>query len=763
MDKRQAITMLLTDTCWLRPQFKDTRKRVGRISLIAVVFFTAFTARSVSSQTQPESKGRVRHELPYHDGTVVLVADFLEKIPGTHRYRAEGDVQITFQDYLLTGDVTEYDEETREGFVEGQARFSQKQAWLTCSRAEFNFNTQTGIFYDASGFTDREFFITSRIIRKTGRDTYRTEDGMITACREERPKWSFNASRGDIRIDGTARLRNAVFKIKNVPILYVPYVVLPMEKKTRSSGLVPFHLGNSTSKGRSFRQGYYQTLGRSADLMVYGDYFSLRGLAVGGILRLRPNPNTRFWLQVYGIHDKLDQGGVQLAVDAESRLNDEWRAVAKASIASNFSFRQAFSDSFSSATIPMEQASVFLTRNHNSISTNISYERNEVLFPIHPLVIRKIPSLELVSLGTPLARSPFVFKFRASLEGLSRTDSRIETQRLIQRLDFYPKLTWLLPSLKGFSLVPSIGIRETYYGAQLTKDSDFGIVNRGLHRHYADLNIELRTPVLEREFASSWLGKFGHTVEPLITYRWIHGIKDLDKTIRFDEEDAIANTNEIEYGIINRFYREEQTSSGMREKHEFMSFGLIQKYYFDANFGGAFRPGQSNTFYPLDTVTGFYQTGIPSNLAPLSAIFQFYPKDGFRGDVRADFDVKTQQWRNLSLSTLFQQGKFSLSGTYLRIRRLEQGMPTSNHIQGSIDYGSPRQGPSASFTMRYNFQTRQLLNTYTRVGYTWDCCGIGAEFNQYDLGQRKERSVSFSFTLKGIGDFGNMRRPVSFF
>ncbi len=763
MANRQTIITHESRACRLHPQLKDTHIRLGIFCLLAALFCAAMTTRGFPSSLQQESKGRVRHEMPYHDGTVLLVADLVEKIPGTHRYRAEGDVQITFQDYVVTGDVAEYDEETREGFVAGKARFSQKLQWLTCSRAEFDFNAQTGVFYDASGFTDREFFVTSRTIRKTGKDTYVAEDGMITACPEERPKWSFTASRANIRVDRTARLHNAVFKIKNIPVLYVPYFILPMEKKTRSSGLVPFHTGNSTSKGRTFREGYYQTLGRSADFMVYGDYFSLRGLAIGGILRLRPNPNTSFWLQVYGIHDKLDQGGVQLAVDGESRLNDEWRAVAKASIASNFRFRQAFSDSFRSATIPREQASAFLTRNHNSISTNIAYERNEVIFPIHPLVIRKIPSLELTSLGTPLGRSPFVLNFRASLEGLSRTDSQVETQRLMQRLDFYPSLTWRLPSFKGFSLVPSIGIRETYYGARLSKDSVFGVVNRGFHRHYTDLNIELRPPVLEREFSSSWLGSFRHAIEPFITYRWIHGIKDLDQTIRFDEEDAIADTNEIEYGIMNRFYRKKQNDAGVQEKHEFMSFGLIQKYYFDPTFGGAFKPGQSNTFYPLDTVTGFYQTAMPSNLAPISAIFQLSPKSSIRNDVRADFDVKIQKWRNVSVSTLFREGDFTLSGTYFRMRQLEAGLPSSNHLQGSIGYGSPRRGILASFTTRYNFQTNQWLNTFTRIGYTWDCCGIGAEFNQYDLGQRKETSLSFSFTLKGIGDFGNMTRPVSIF
>jgi LPS-assembly protein len=732
------------------------------LHFIALLVFLIPSLDGQFAHAQEIGRQQVRNEIPYHDGTVVLVSDFLEKISRS-RWRAEGHVQITFQDYVVSGDEAEYDEVTREGFMAGHTRFSQKQQWLSCSRAEFNFSTQTGTFYDASGFTDREFFITGRTIRKTGKDTYKAEDGIVTACQEKRPKWSFTASRADIRVDHTARLHHAVFKIKGIPVLYIPYVVLPMEKKTRSSGLVPFHTGNSTSKGRVFSEGYYQTLGRSADLMVYGDYFSLRGLAIGSRFRVRPNPTTRFWLEVYGIHDKLNQGGVQLTVDGESQLTKEWRAVAKVNIASNFSFRQAFSDSFRSATVPQEQATAFLTRNHNSFSTNIAFEREEVLFPIHPLVIRKIPSLEFLSLGTAIPGTPFVLTFRSSLDGLSRMDTQTETPRFVQRLDFYPRLTWRLPSFKGFSLLPSIGLRETYYGAQASEDSPFGVADQGFHRQYTDLNLELRPPAIERNFSSSWFGDFDHVVEPYINYRWIHGIRDLDQTIRFDAEDAIADTNEIEYGIVNRFFSGRRTADGMLEKREFLSFALIQKYYFDPTFGGAFKPGQSNAFYPLDSVTGFYQTGILSRFAPISAILRFSPKNGIHNDVRADFDTRLQHWRNASFSTLWQQGKFYLSGTYFTIRELEAGMPSGNNIQGQIGYGSSERGLSSSFTMSYNFQSGQLLNSYTRVGYTWDCCGLGAEFNQFDLGLRTESRFSFSFTLKGIGNFGNMRRPESLF
>jgi LPS-assembly protein len=742
-------------------RFKGFRQRLAGITVGALCVFASATL-CLSQGMQESTAQQVRHEFPYRDGIVTLRANTLEKSPKS-RYLARGKVLLTFKDIIVSGDDAEYNEETREGVLTGHIRFSQKQQWLTCSRAEFNFATQTGVFYDASGYTDREFFITGRTIVKTGADTYRVEKGIATTCQPKAPKWIFSASRTEIRVDHTARMHSTVFKIKGVPVFYFPYLIFPLEKKTRSSGFIPFHTGSSTSKGRVFSEGYYQTLGKSADVLIYGDYFSLRGLAVGGIFKVRPNPETHFTLEAYGIKDKLNQGGIQLHVDGESQLKDGWRAVARVNISSNFSFRQAFSDSFRAATVSQERATAFLNRNHNSFSTNIAFERQEVIFPVRSLVIRKLPSLEFLSLGTPLGRSPFIFSLRSSLDGISRTDSVLQTQRMIQRMDVYPRLTVRLPAFKGFSLMPSVGVRETYYGARLADDSSSSVVNQSLHRRYADVNIELRMPVLEREFVSSRYGLFHHTIEPFVTYRRIDGIRDLHKTIRFDEEDAIADTNEVEYGIINRLFRNKHAESGSRENYEFLSFGLIQKYYFDPTFGGAFRQGQQNAFHPLDTVTGFYQTTVPSNRAPVSMIFRLSPQSSIHTDARADFDTRLLRWRNGSFATWWQQGKFILSGTYFRTSAVELGVLTSNHVQGQIGYGSPNRGFSSSLTVSYNLRTSQLLNSNSRLNYTWDCCGVALEFNQFDLGLRTESRFSFSFTLKGIGSFGNIKRPESLF
>ncbi len=634
-----------------------------------LLFFLAaavWTPNAFPGQASTGERTQVRTEIPIRDGNeikkVVLVSDTQGSI-GENIWQAKGDVKVYFEDIVITTDEIVFNRETKDGHTVGRTHFSQGKQWLTCSGFEFNFGTQTGTFYDATGYTDEEFLITGRTVVKTGKDTYSIRHGSVTTCQEENPKWQFSASRSEIRLDHTAHLRNTVLKVKGLPVFYTPYTIIPLEKKVRNSGFTTFSTGTSTSKGWVFSQGYYQTLGRSADLMVYGDYFTLRGLALGGSLRTRPNQSTHLNISAYGIRDKEDQGGVQLIVDGESRLTNGWRAVAKVNVTSSFEFRRAFSDSFKQATKSTEYSRVFLTRNHESFSTNIAFERNEVAFPVKSLITSKIPSLEFLSLGTPIGNSAFIFSFRSSIDGVSRKDSLAETEGIIHRLDLYPRLTLRLPPILGFSLSPSIGIRETYYGARFSENQEEEIVNQDLHRQYADLIIDMKMPSLAKDYDASWLGTFRHVVEPYATYRWTHGIEDPRKIIRFDENDAIADTSEIEYGLVNRFYTNKRNSDGTQEKHEFMSVGLIQKYYFDPSFGGAFQPGRANSFYPLYTVTGFYQTGIERRLSPISAIVRIWQQTGC---TMTSERITTRLFSAgvTPVSRRMDRGEVSLSGTY---------------------------------------------------------------------------------------------------
>ena len=67
--------------------------------------------------------------------------------------------------------------------------------------------------------------------------------------------------------------------------------------------------------------------------------------------------------------------------------------------------------------------------------------------------------------------------------------------------------------------------------------------------------MELRPPALSRIFERSVGGhKLKHVIEPHATYRYVTGVNNFDSILRFDARDILSNTNEVEYGFINRLY-----------------------------------------------------------------------------------------------------------------------------------------------------------------------------------------------------------------
>jgi len=224
----------------------------------------------------------------------------------------------------------------------------------------------------------------------------------------------------------------------------------------------------------------------------------------------------------------------------------------------------------------------------------------------------------------------------------------------------------------------------------------------------------------------------------------------------------VADTSEFEFGIVNRFFAR-RGRGGMVQNEEVLSLAVIQKYYFDPTFGGALQPGKVNMFYPLDTVTGFALTGGVRRLPPTNFILRVTPNPGIFFDARADFDTGYNRLRDTTLSATFQHEALVAAATYIKTSALEPGTFDSHHIQGLIGYGSPTRGFSAGASESYDIQHAKLLNTNARVNYVWECCGVSLQYQHFDLGLRTERRFTFSFSLKGIGNFGNIRRPEILF
>ncbi|HEU0251764.1 MAG TPA: putative LPS assembly protein LptD, partial [Pyrinomonadaceae bacterium] len=683
-----------------------------------------------------------------------------------------------------------------------------EQQRITGSRAEWNYRTKTGYFVDSTGFTNQtqdgtRIYFTADRVERVSLDTIVATNVQVTACDEDVPKWSFHASKARIKTGDRVYVNAPKLKLKNIPVFYLPYASVSIKPRDRASGFLTPTFGGSGAKGLRLSTAYYQTLGRSADFTFRSDIYTQRGLGFGGDLRTRGNSRSYLNVGFYAVKDRIfgpeaseanpDQGGSSLYVDGVHYFKNGFIAVADVNITSNLAFRQVFSDNIQQAISPEETSQVFVNKDHNEYSFNFLARTQVTSLTNARIRIRQLPSVSIdrrPRLLKFLQDLPIYFSFTGSADGVSRKETvedevlfvsdvggnPINSPSIVQRLDFFPRFELPL-HFGGWSITSSGSGRVTFYSNSInptTRD----VLSRNVTRAYGEFELDVRPPAFAKDFNRGERFFFRHVIEPYVVYRKLTGINSFDRIIRFDYIDAIADTNEFEFGIANRFFTRRSTENvsdvPLRETeeenrpllatqpYEALTITLRAKYFFDPFFGGAFIPNRRNQFYPINTLSGFVYGGVPRRFSPVNIDARYRPRRDLFVDVRTDLDTHGGGMRSLSTTfgldksivEIFQSFYYTraieLDPSLARFadpRGFEAGTVRGSQWSPSVFLGDRERGLFGGSSFFFDFQKRpgrgdsSLISSTVTLGYSWDCCAIATQFSSFNVGLRKENRV----------------------
>lgn len=143
-------------------------------------------------------------------------------------------------------------------------------------------------------------------IERTEGNHYRASRVTLTPCRcedNEKPAWGLRSDTIEAYSEGYADLDNAVLEIKGIPVLYFPYLRIPM-KGQRQSGLLFPNLSYSSHNGTVFTQPVFFDLGRNKDVTTTFDFIEKRGTRLGGEFRYQQKTYSGWQLNGEFIRDK---------------------------------------------------------------------------------------------------------------------------------------------------------------------------------------------------------------------------------------------------------------------------------------------------------------------------------------------------------------------------------------------------------------------------------------------------------------------------
>jgi LPS-assembly protein len=758
----------------------------------------------------------------------------LEKKGDTYTFR--GDVEIVFRDYTLRADTIEYNSTTSEVEASGNVAMDGgiRDIHITATHGTYNARTRTGKFYDVAGttgarFRGRNVALTSsspiafagRMIEQTGPDVYVVHQGSVTSCELPHPKWTFNAERIVLDVGSSAHIFNSTFRLKGIPIIYLPYVSPPVEQLGRQSGFLIPRVGTSSSRGTFIGDSFYWAVNRSIDAVLGAEYFSKRGWALHEDFRARPSETSSLTLNYFGVIDRgltpgNDQGGHDVKLNGEALLPGDFRGVASLNYLSSFVFRLAFTPNFSQAVDSEVKSVAFLSKTVQGFSVNVfgsryqnfqSTTRNDLVTILHA------PGFEVSGVDQQIAWSPLYWSFDLAAEGLHRSEPGFTTPNLVGRFDIHPNLS--LPIFyNGWTLRSEVALRNTFY----TEEQDFigagnAPVQNLINRHAIESSVELRPPTLGRIFDRTFLGRSAkHTVETRVVYNNTSGVNNFPGIIRFDFRDILSNTNEVEYGVTNRLYlkhgecNDDTNASGDANApsaassaapsgctpagaNEFISWDLKQKYFLDPNFGGALVNGRRNVLTTTVDFAGIAFLTDPRRFSPL--VSRLRVRSSRNSDLEWQLDYDSQKGR-INASTFYSRFRFGdffteASHAYLLVpgeivTNAATGTllppcapnlfhqppcvpPKFNQVRALLGYGSPSKlGLSAAGSIGFDSTFKFIQYSSTQAAYNWDCCGISLEFRRFALGAvRNENQYLFAFTLANIGTFGRLKSQLRLF
>ena len=212
---------------------------------------------------------------------VFLEADILIDDRENGTLIAEGNVVASYGGRELTADRVIYDLETQTVHAIGNVIIFDPDGTIrTADEIEVDGSLSDGYATDFAAQLPQNAVVVARTAARDEAGSNSLEYAIYTACpicEEEgtEPTWTLRARRA-VQNAETQMItyRDAVFEIKGVPILYLPYFAHPDPTSERRSGLLTPTPELSSKLGVSYKQPYYWAISPYQDLTITPKLYS---------------------------------------------------------------------------------------------------------------------------------------------------------------------------------------------------------------------------------------------------------------------------------------------------------------------------------------------------------------------------------------------------------------------------------------------------------------------------------------------------------
>lgn len=406
----------------------------------------------------------------------------------------------------------------------------------------------------------------------------------FTTCPPDQVSWLLEAEK--IKIDSEeewGEIWDAKLRIADIPILYIPYMTVPVSDK-RKSGLLFPQVSSSTTNGIELALPYYWNISPEYDLTFTPHYMSSRGLFLKTEFRYLSDNDQQGQLNIefLGNDDKLDGSPNRYLYhwQHQGAIDENWRVRANFTQVSDNNYFNDLDSEISRSTDNQLFRVGEMAYFEQDWNFSARVQDIDVLGTIQE-PYQVMPQLNFNYLRADIWKN-LDFSFNTELTNFTHKDNSFDTAT---RLHLEPTLTLPIHKPAG-SFTAEAKLLQTYYAQDIQSDNTQldDNVSRTIPqiRVHGKANFERPIYAFEQNYRQ--------TLEPQLQYLYTGhedqtgvGLYDtaqlqndyfgLFRDRRFSGLDRIADANQLTYGLTTRLFDE--------SNNEQFKFSLGQIVYFE--------------------------------------------------------------------------------------------------------------------------------------------------------------------------------------
>lgn len=327
-----------------------------------------------------------------------ITADEFQYDASQKKFNANGNVKITAENFFLSANYVSF--KMNEGIIDSENNIFYKDRYITlkADRVSINTRQKTGILSNATIYLQRDnIVIHAEEIERVTENTFIAKNASYTTCNcEETPVWSIESKKFEIELGNTAYAKNIFFKVKGVPILYLPVGTFPAKTERKTGFLMP-HLTYLGRDGIIFDIPFYIVLSRNSDITFTPVYYSKRG--AGGEVKLRyvNSPLEKGDIDFYYLKEYLLQNGRQRwsIQFLNTSLTPKYNNMIDINLISDKDYFSDFGETLQNQGRTYTESRISLTKHsrHSLLSGEVDYYQDILNAESDKLVYHRLPRI----------------------------------------------------------------------------------------------------------------------------------------------------------------------------------------------------------------------------------------------------------------------------------------------------------------------------------------------------------------------------------